>query len=222
MPRRAASRSLTVMRTLAAALAFGLMLLAGPSAMNPASLADAPPVTRGDWHWPVDPPRSVARPFIAPASPYGAGHRGIDVRAPSPTLYAPADGVVHFAGVVVNRPVLSIRHGDGVISSFEPVAAVVAAGDVVTRGQIIGTVVAGHCATACVHVGVRVDGEYVSPLAWFGGIPRSVLLPTRWDATAAARTPRRADGRGVRVSCWCAPRHRPRSRAPATRTSRRG
>lgn len=143
------------------------------------------------WRWPVDPPRSIARQYLAPATPYGPGHRGIDIRAPAGTLYAPADGVVHFAGVVVDRPVLSIRHGDGVISSFEPVAAVVTRGDAVTRGEVIGTVLAGHCESLCVHVGVRVDGEYVSPMAWFGGIPASVLWPTRglaagWSARVTA------------------------------------
>jgi murein DD-endopeptidase MepM/ murein hydrolase activator NlpD len=161
------------------------------------SVAGAAPVSRGDWHWPVDPPRSVARPFIAPATRFGPGHRGIDVRG-GPTLYAPADGVVRFAGVVVDRPVLSLDHGAGVLSSFEPVVALVAAGDAVERGQVIGTVIAGHCATPCVHVGVRVDGDYVSPLAWFGGIPRSILLPTRWDAVPPV-TSSAAHGR---ISAW--------------------
>jgi murein DD-endopeptidase MepM/ murein hydrolase activator NlpD len=52
-------------------------------------------------------------------------------------------------------------------------------GDAVTRGDVIGTVLPGHCATVCVHLGVRVDGQYVSPLRFLGGIPRAILLPTR-------------------------------------------
>jgi hypothetical protein len=28
-----------------------------------------------------------------------------------------------------------------------------------------------------VHFGVRIDGEYVSPFLFLGGIPRAVLLP---------------------------------------------
>jgi murein DD-endopeptidase MepM/ murein hydrolase activator NlpD len=238
------------MRSLAAALALAVALgvaLAGALGLAPTAGATpvalglgAAPVERGDWFWPVTPPRSIARPFIAPTTEYGPGHRGIDVRASDSTLFAPADGVVHFAGVVVSRPVLSIRHGASVISSFEPVIALVAAGDAVSRGQPIGTIVAGHCATRCVHVGVRVDGEYVSPLAWFGGIPRSILLPTRWEVMGLAETtvpgPRAATptGRHESVSrtrtapsrrtsaTWsCARRLRPRSRDPATRTSRR-
>lgn len=152
------------------------MLLVSMPAAAPLTPLEA---AAGAWRWPVDPPRSIARQYLAPPTPYAAGHRGLDIRAPRAILYAPAGGIVHFAGVVVDRPVLSIRHGDGVISSFEPVAATVAAGDAVSRGQVVGTVLAGHCVTVCVHVGVRVDGEYVSPMAWFGGIPASVLWPTR-------------------------------------------
>jgi murein DD-endopeptidase MepM/ murein hydrolase activator NlpD len=131
------------------------------------------------WRWPVDPPRSIVRPFVAPPGPYAAGHRGVDIRAPTETLYAPADGVVRFAGTVVDRPVLSIDHGNGLVSSFEPVVATVTRGEAVARGQPVGTIVPGHCASLCVHVGLRINGEYVSPLTLLGGIPRSVLLPTR-------------------------------------------
>ena len=131
------------------------------------------------WRWPVDPPRSVLRPFIAPETPYAPGHRGIDIRAPAGTVFAPASGVVHFAGTVVDRPVLSINHGDGVLSSYEPVTSTLTAGDAVSRGDPIGIVQSGHCVSLCLHFGVRVDGQYVSPLAWLGGIPNSVLLPTR-------------------------------------------
>ncbi|MDP3209121.1 MAG: M23 family metallopeptidase [Rhodoglobus sp.] len=132
------------------------------------------------WSWPVDSPRAIMRGYVAPATPYSAGHRGIDIRAPSEVLRAPSDGIVHFAGFVVDRPVLSIRHGDGVISSFEPVVASLTAGDVVSRGDIVGTIMPGHCTGPCVHMGVRIHGQYVSPLNWLGGIPRSVLLPTQY------------------------------------------
>jgi murein DD-endopeptidase MepM/ murein hydrolase activator NlpD len=108
-----------------------------------------------------------------------AGQRGIDIRAsPAAEVRAPADGVVHFAGVVVDRPVLSIDHGGGVLSSYEPVETTLHKGDVVRRGQVIGTLAAGHCASrACLHFGVRIAGEYVSPLLFLGGQPRAVLLP---------------------------------------------
>lgn len=130
------------------------------------------------WAWPVAAPHPIARTYLAPATPYGAGHRGIDIRSAGTEVRAPADGVVHFAGVVVDRPVLSIDHGGGVLSSYEPVETTLRRGDVVRRGQVIGTLLAGHCASGtCLHFGVRVNGEYVSPLLFLGGQPRAVLLP---------------------------------------------
>lgn len=131
------------------------------------------------WAWPIAAPHPIARPFVAPATPYAAGHRGIDIRAAEGSeVRAPADGVVHFAGVVVDRPVLSISHGGGVLSSYEPVRSSLQEGDPVRRGQVIGTLEPGHCGDgACLHLGVRVDGEYVSPLLFLGGQPRAVLLP---------------------------------------------
>jgi murein DD-endopeptidase MepM/ murein hydrolase activator NlpD len=128
--------------------------------------------------WPVAPPRAVVRPYLAPPTPYAAGHRGIDLRAAAGAdVLAPDDGVVHFAGMVVDRPVLSISHSGGVLSSFEPVSTSLLAGDAVRRGDAIGTVLPGHCTTPCVHLGARVGGEYVNPLVFLGGVGWSVLLP---------------------------------------------
>ena len=131
------------------------------------------------WAWPIAAPHPIARAYLAPATPYASGHRGVDIRSsPAAEVRAPADGVVHFAGVVVDRPVLSIDHGGGVLSSYEPLASTLRAGDAVRRGQVIGTLLAGHCADgACLHFGVRVRGDYVSPLLFLGGQPRAVLLP---------------------------------------------
>lgn len=131
------------------------------------------------WVWPVDSPHPILRPFIAPATPYSAGHRGIDVASPGSKVYAPAAGVVTFSGVVVDRPVLSVRHPGGLVSSFEPVESPLVAGDEVAPGHLVGTLIPGHCEGLCLHFGVRENGEYVSPLNFLGGIPRSVLLPTR-------------------------------------------
>ena len=175
------------------------------------SLFAAPPAT---WTWPVDGPRVIARAYLAPATPYGSGHRGIDIESGSSVVYAPADGVVHFAGFVVDRAVISLSHPGSVLSSFEPVTTTLVAGDHVRRGEVIGTLDGSHCAVIdCLHVGVRVGGEYVSPLLFFGGVPRSVLLPTR-DAASAAMprsTPRRARGpRSGRARRRARSRHPPR------------
>jgi murein DD-endopeptidase MepM/ murein hydrolase activator NlpD len=162
---------------LAASLVTGLLLGAAPA--GPA--AGAPVAMRSPaWSWPVAPPHIVARPYLAPPGPYGAGHRGIDIRAPAGApVHAPADGVVHFAGVVVDRPVLSIDHGGGVLSSFEPVESTLRAGDVVHRGDVVGVLLAGHCVAPCLHLGERLDGAYVNPLLALGGLEHSVLYPAR-------------------------------------------
>ncbi|MEO7722573.1 MAG: M23 family metallopeptidase [Pseudolysinimonas sp.] len=159
-------------------LALALLVCAAVSG-SPASAAAGPPVAElGTWSWPVSGAHALARPYVAPAGPYGAGHRGIDIRAPAgASVLAPADGVVHFAGFVVDRPVLSLEHSGGVLSSFEPVQTTLVAGDRVSRGQVIGTLLVGHCASACLHFGVRVDGEYVNPLLFLGGVGWSVLYP---------------------------------------------
>jgi hypothetical protein len=150
---------------------------AAPFSIAPFSIAPAP-VSDGHWSWPVHASHRIVRPFIAPATPYSAGHRGIDIAATG-DAYAPADGVVHFSGFVVNRDVLSISHAGGVLSSYEPVLSPLHAGDLITRGEDIGMIEPGHCSILCLHFGVRIDGQYVSPLLFLGGIQHSVLLPTR-------------------------------------------
>ena len=86
---------------------------------------------------------------------------------------------MHFVGFVVDRPVLSIEHAGGLLSSYEPVTSSLSKGDPVARGQPIGELLPGHCARPCLHFGVRLAGDYVSPLLLLGGVPRAVLLPTR-------------------------------------------
>ncbi|HYU56545.1 MAG TPA: M23 family peptidase, partial [Actinomycetota bacterium] len=74
--------------------------------------AGAAPVP-GSYAWPVRGP--VIRPFEAPASPYGPGHRGIDIAATPDTVVGAAEGgVVAFAGVVAGARYVSIDHPDGV------------------------------------------------------------------------------------------------------------
>ena len=142
--------------------------------------ASAPVSAEAGWSWPVETPHPVVRPYIAPETPYAAGHRGIDIGAGASTeVRAPLAGVVHFAGTVVDRPVLSIRHPGGVITSYEPVTTVLTQGDSVAQGEIVGELQPGHCSVSCLHFGVRLDGEYVSPLNYLGAIPRAILLPTR-------------------------------------------
>ena len=133
------------------------------------------------WAWPTD-SHVVVRGFEAPATAYAAGHRGIDLSAPvgSP-VRAVDDGVVAFAGTVVDRGVVAVDH-DSVRSSVEPVDPTVQVGDAVHRGEVIARVATGGShAAGVLHLGARVgtaDGwAYVSPLLYLGGATRAVLLP---------------------------------------------
>ena len=142
---------------------------------------------------PITPMRVLALARL-PAEPWHAGHRGLDLAAaPGHEVVASAPGVVSFVNVVVDRPVLTIRHDDGALSTVEPVESHLEVGARVSRGQVIGTVseVPGHCAPdTCVHWGVRVAGEYIDPLDVLAGFGPVVLLP-RGAGTGAARRSRR-------------------------------
>lgn len=155
-----------------AARALGL----GPDASASATSTTPAPE---QWVWPAPAPIRVVSPFRAPPTPYTSGHRGIDLEvAPGAALVAAEGGTVSFAGMVAGRGVVAIDHGDGVVSAIEPVSPIVEEGAVVVPGEPIGTASqGGHCDGGCVHFGVRVDGEYVSPFLFLGGLPRAVLLP---------------------------------------------
>ncbi|MFD6053185.1 murein hydrolase activator EnvC family protein [Agromyces sp. NPDC060279] len=131
------------------------------------------------WLWPVGPPATITAPFRAPPTPYAPGHRGIDLAAAAGgPVRAPAGGVVSFAGTVAGRPLVAVDHGDGYVSAVEPVSPLVTEGTPVAPGEPLGTVAGGgHCDGACVHFGVRLHGEYVSPMLLLGSVPRAVLLP---------------------------------------------
>lgn len=142
--------------------------LAGSDAPRPMAILDSP----------VQPIR-VLRLFDPPPQPWNAGHRGIDlatqVDAP---VHAPADGLVTFAGWVVDRSVITITHSNGLRSSMEPVVASVEVGQWVSQGQVIGAVESGdHCVEACVHWGIRHDDRYLNPLDWLIGFGPVRLLP---------------------------------------------
>lgn len=153
MPHRHVAR-----RTLAVALTTVAALLTTPSPVTGAVRGDRPWLT-----WPFTFTPQVTRPFIPPQHRYGSGHRGVDLAAAvGQRVLAPAGGVVVFAGMLAGRGVISIQHTGAVRTTYEPVRPSVAEGEHVHRGQVIGTLVAGHpgCpAVACLHWGVR-RGEY--------------------------------------------------------------
>lgn len=140
----------------------------------------------GSWDWPLLPFRLV-EPFVAPAHAYGPGHRGIDLAAVGDTgVRAPAAGTVAFVGRVVDRSVLTIDHGGGLVSTLEPVESTLSVGQPVSRGQTVAVLATGgHSAPGAVHLGARLNGEYVNPMLLLGGIPRAVLLPCCGPIAAA-------------------------------------
>ncbi|SDM50885.1 M23 family metallopeptidase [Actinomyces ruminicola] len=142
-------------------------LAAGPASGRAAALPGAL-AARVRYAWPTGMATTVLADFDPPAVVWGAGHRGVDLAlAAGSQVLAAADGTVAFAGMVAGRPVVSIDHADGIRTTYEPVDPCVRAGDVVARGQVIGTLQAGHRADGAdaLHWGARTGPKaYVNPL----------------------------------------------------------
>lgn len=153
-----------------------MLLLPGGAALSsrvpgagPAG-ADSPSQTLGTWGWPVTGP--VIRAFDPPESPFGAGHRGIDIAAaPGTTMFAPESGTVTFSGTVGGLLFLTIDHGGELSSTYSWISsASVRKGDLVVRGQPLGTTGTGHPGAVVphLHFGVKLAGAYVDPFELLG------------------------------------------------------
>jgi len=138
-----------------------------------------PPPPAAVWTWPTTGQKVIVRDFHAPRTPWGAGHRGLDLAADSFTIVAPTSGTVTFSGWVVNRGIITITTPEGLKISMEPVTALVESGQRVRRGQQIALLEPGHCVSLCLHLGVRVGQEYRSARQELGLLQRAILLP--WD-----------------------------------------
>lgn len=152
----------------------------GTGAATEVSAAGVKPAAQPLWQWPLAPRPRVLRDFDPPPKPWLSGHRGVDLGAVSAgaQVISPAAGTVSFVGAVVDRPVITINHGNGLRSSFEPVESTLTAGSPVAAGQSLGTVIAGHCpAASCLHWGVRRGDDYVNPLQFVMDLRPSILLP---------------------------------------------
>lgn len=167
--------------TMGLALLGTLLLLTSPAAAGGATAVDsAPSVDLADrgWVWPAA-SFSVEAPYAAPEHDYAPGHRGIDLRLRGElALVAPAGGVVAFSGDVAGRGILTIDHGDGLVTTLEPVESPLSPGSPVERGETVAVLaLGGHSEPGTVHFGVRWRGEYINPLLLLGGIRRAILLP---------------------------------------------
>lgn len=132
----------------------------------------------GDWSWPIQGP--VVRLFDPPGSPYGSGHRGIDIAAPVGTVVrAPAPGSVSFAGSVAGHLFLTIEHAGNLASTYSWLSAlVVHEGDTVVRGQVIARSGTGASTDPApnLHFGVKLNDAYVDPLDYLTPLNLSDLI----------------------------------------------
>jgi murein DD-endopeptidase MepM/ murein hydrolase activator NlpD len=148
------------------ALAFVMLAMATSSGSAATSAVAA------GWTWPVVGP--VIQAFDPPDTPYGRGHRGIDIAAEvGTTIVAPADGTVTFAGPIGGYLFVTMDHGGGLSSTYSWLSAkLVRKGDRVLRDQPIAFTGWGHPGASIphLHLGVKLDGAYVDPLSYLGPV----------------------------------------------------
>jgi murein DD-endopeptidase MepM/ murein hydrolase activator NlpD len=128
----------------------------------------------------------VVRRFQPPPTPWGAGHRGVDlVASVGQPVLAAGPGVVAFSGVVAGVGVVTVQHARGLRTTYEPVRARAPSRVAVAAGDAIGEVDAtpGHCAPlTCLHWGLLsgrgAQETYLDPVTVLGLLPGPpVLLP---------------------------------------------
>lgn len=120
----------------------------------------------------------ISKAFDRPSMRWATGHRGVDITAGTGTaLIAPDDGVIAFNGTVAGKDVISIKHADGLTSTFEPAHSDLETGDPVFRGQPFGVAdgLSDHCLDFCVHWGVMdASDDYLDPSTLI--LPRTIAL----------------------------------------------
>jgi hypothetical protein len=141
----------------AAAVLSVLAVLAGMTAQHAA--AGEPPVPR--YVPPVDAP--VTDPFRPPEQRWGAGNRGLEYATePGTVVRASAEGEVVFAGPVAGALHVTVRHPDGLRTSYSFLASVdVQVGQQVLQGDPLGTT------GDLLHLGARSGDAYLDPASLF-------------------------------------------------------
>lgn len=173
-------------------VAFAVLILFALA--SSALFSGAGPAMAAGWVWPLDPRPEVVAEFVAPSSPWGPGHRGVDLLGTEGQQVRSAGaGTVAFAAVLAGRGVITVRHdaGDGSLrTTYEPVTAEVRVGQVVAAGEPIGVLDASpsHCAPrTCLHWGLLDGADYLDPLSLLADGPVR-LLPLETSASAAPAT----------------------------------
>lgn len=140
-----------------------------------ATAADAVP----DWRLPLDGVPVVTRPFDPPDTPYGRGHRGVDLGGePGAVVRAAGAGTVGYAGMLAGRGVVTVIHAGGLRTTYEPVEVSVRAGQPVGAGDPLGVLAAGHAgcpAAACLHWGLLRGEVYLDPMLLLARGPLRLL-----------------------------------------------
>ncbi|MDP9806940.1 murein DD-endopeptidase MepM/ murein hydrolase activator NlpD [Trueperella bonasi] len=127
-----------------------------------------------EYSWPSGTEVPVLRPFAMGPANWNAGHRGVDLAlAKEQPVYAAAEGTVIYAGMLNDRELVSIKHADGIRTTYEPITPAVGRGERVDAGQIIGHVDGAHCfPSACLHWGAkRGQDGYLDPLSLLTKVP---------------------------------------------------
>lgn len=149
----------------------------------PAARAPGSPGLLGRWTWPLQPRPALVRPFLRPATTYGAGHRGVDLAGASgQEVRAVEAGVVTHVGSIAGRGTVSVLHASGIRSTYEPLAPEVVTGSAVARGGVLGRLqeTGSHCVPAlCLHLGAIRGDTYLDPMVFLQGGQRVRLLPMR-------------------------------------------
>lgn len=141
------------------------------------------------WRWPLGPPApQVVRTFSPPASPWGAGHRGVDLAArPGQAVHAAGPGRVSYARDLAGRGVVAIDHGV-LRTTYLPVRPSVHVGGRVAYGARIGVLEDGrvHCPMTCLHWGLRRGALYLDPLNL---VQRQIRLLPQWERPSPTAKP---------------------------------
>jgi murein DD-endopeptidase MepM/ murein hydrolase activator NlpD len=138
-----------------------------------------PGLLHGQGVWPLRPIPDVVHGFDEPESPWGSGHRGVDLAGtPGQLVRSSLPGRVMYAGPVAGRGVVTVDHGQ-TRTTYEPVTSLVSVGDVVRAGEPLGRLAlpGSHCSPrACLHWGWLDGAAYLDPLDLVGA-GRVRLLP---------------------------------------------
>lgn len=167
--------------------AFALdLLFCQPARCTP--LENTPPTAPPADSLPLPKVKDVVRKYQPPATKYGSGHRGVDIRFTANQLVpAMRPGRVSFVGQVAGVKLVSIAHPDGTTTTYQPVDPTVTLGQQLSQGQPIGHILSGHCESSttdkpeafsyCLHLGYKNGETYLDPTVLLGKVGKVKLLP---------------------------------------------